>query len=71
MRTIVNISLPENLAKDMRSEVKRGQFASTSEFFRHLLRAYKQDALAKELHADRRAFAQGKGKTLRSLRDLR
>ena len=68
MRNIINISLPEVLAKEVEKEVKVGKFASKSEFFRYLLREHR---LAKELEEDRKEFERGNGKTLRSLRDLR
>ena len=68
MRNIINISLPDMLAAEVEHEVKAGGFASKSEFFRHLLRERK---LAKELGEDRREFERGKGKALKSLRDLR
>lgn len=68
MRNIINISLPEELTKQVKKEVKIGNYASTSEFFRHLLRTHK---LAEELKTSRREFETGKGKVLRSLRDLR
>ncbi len=68
MRNIINISLPEELTKQVQKEVKMGNYASTSEFFRHLLRTHK---LAEELKISRRDFETGKGKMLRSLRDLR
>ena len=68
MRTIVNISLPEVVAKEVEEEVKNGRFASKSEFFRHLLR---ERRIARELANDRSAFERGRGKLLKSLRDLR
>ena len=68
MRNVINISLPEALAKEVAEEVKKGGFASKSEFFRHVLRERK---LAKELAADRTRFEKGEGKLLKSLRDLR
>ncbi|MEK7121355.1 MAG: ribbon-helix-helix domain-containing protein [Patescibacteria group bacterium] len=68
MRNIINISLPEEMAKAVEREVKKGQFASTSEYFRHLLRTHE---LAEELEKSRREFEFGKGKILRSLKDLR
>ena len=68
MRNVINISLPEELTRQVQKEVRMGNFASVSEFFRHLLRTYK---LAKELKTSRRDFETGKGKVLRSLRDLR
>lgn len=68
MRNIINISLPEAMAKAVEREVRRGKFASTSEYFRHLLRTHE---LADELEKSRKEFEFGKGKVLRSLKDLR
>jgi Arc/MetJ-type ribon-helix-helix transcriptional regulator len=82
MRTIVNISLPKEMADELKREVKREGFASTSEFIRALIREYKRAQLAKELHAQVRAFERAKAKgpealkkagfsELKSLKDLR
>lgn len=68
MRTVVNISLPEVLAKEVEREVRKGKFASKSEFFRHVLR---ERALIKRLERSQKEFAAGKGKLFTSLRDLR
>ena len=68
MRNIVNISLPPDLARTLQGEVRRGKYASTSEFFRHLLRTHQ---FAQELKKDRKSFNTGKGKVLQSLRSLR
>ncbi len=68
MRNIVNISLPQLLVKEVEQEVRDGGFASKSEFFRHILR---QHRMARELESDRKEFERGKGKVLKSLRDLR
>jgi Arc/MetJ-type ribon-helix-helix transcriptional regulator len=81
MRTIVNISLPKEMAEEIKREVKREGFASTSEFVRTLIREYKRARHAKELHAQVRSFerARAKGpeyvekagfKVLKSLKDL-
>lgn len=67
MRTIVNISLPEDVAKEVKAVVKRERFASTSEFFRSLLR----ERFAEGLKEERIAFRKGKYKVLRSLKDLK
>ena len=82
MRTIVNISLPKEMAAEIKREVKREGFASTSEFIRSLMREYKRAQLAKELHAEVRAYERAKTKgpkalekagfkVLKSLKDLR
>lgn len=67
MRNIINISLPEEMAKMVEREVVRGKFASTSEYFRHLIRSHEA---AEELHKMREGFPRG-WKKLSSLRDLR
>lgn len=71
MRNIINISLPEKMAKLVEKEVRAGDFASVSEFFRYLIRTWHTSKLAEELKNDRKEFELGKGKPLRSLRDLR
>ena len=71
MRSVVNISLPKNMLKEVEKEVKAGNYASKSEFFRSLIRLWKEERLLKELKESRREIEQGKGKVLRSLKDLR
>lgn len=57
--------------KTVKSAVKTGEYASTSEFFRFLLRKWQEDRLLKELNDSRREISAGKGKILKSLKDLR
>ncbi|MCX6718996.1 MAG: ribbon-helix-helix domain-containing protein [Candidatus Taylorbacteria bacterium] len=71
MRSIINISLPSALANEVKKDVKSGNFASTSEFFRHLWRLWKNEQLAAEIRASERDFAKGKFKALNSFKDLR
>ncbi len=71
MRTAMTISLPEALAKDIRREAKAGNFASASEYLRHILREYRRLSLASELKSQKREFEKGKGVVLKSLKDLR
>ena len=71
MRNVINISLPPRMAQEVERAVKKGRYASTSEFFRHLLRVWNTHKLAEELEESRKEFETGKGKVLRSLRDLR
>jgi len=71
MRTIVNISLPAQLNTVVEKEVKTGQYASKSEFFRSLLRSWIEVRLAKELEESRKELKMRKGKLLTSLSDLR
>lgn len=71
MRTIVNISLPVQLYTVVEKEVKTGQYASKSEFFRSLLRSWMEARIVKELEESRKELKAGKGKLLTSLSDLR
>jgi len=71
MRNIVNISLPEKMVKAVENSMKKNHFSSKSEFFRTLLRSWMEDKLAKELDESRKELHNGKGKLLKSLKDLR
>ena len=71
MRTIVNISLPKELDRAVNRMVKEGKYATKSEFFRDLLRMKLEGRLVGELAESRKELAAGRGKTLRSLKDLR
>lgn len=71
MRTIMNISMPATLAEEVDMAVKEGNFASKSEFIRDLLREWKTQRLLADIKQSRKEIAQGKGKVLRSLKDLR
>ena len=71
MRTVINISVPESLAAEVKKEVKAGRFASTSEFFRHIWRSWQEEKMLRDIRQSQKEFAQGKGKILRSLKDLR
>ena len=65
----MTISLP--LTNVVEKEVKRGNYASKSEFFRYLLRQWMEGKLGYELSQSRKEIQQGKGKLLKSLTDLR
>ncbi len=71
MREIINISLPPQMAKTVKIAVKSGDYSSVSEFFRDLLRDWQENKLLKELNASRAEIAAGKGKVLKSLKELR
>ena len=58
------------MVKDIKQEVKKGEFASVSEFVRHLIRLWNTHKLGNQLLKDRSDFEMGKGKTLKSLEDL-
>ncbi len=71
MRTIINISLPKELSAVVEREVRRGKFATKSEFFRALVRMWEEEQILAELKKSEAEIAAGKGVKLRSLRDLR
>ncbi|MCX6789285.1 MAG: ribbon-helix-helix domain-containing protein [Candidatus Gribaldobacteria bacterium] len=71
MREIINLSLPRAMAKSVDDIVKEGSYASRSEFFRELLRMWMEGKILKELAVSQREIAVGKGKILKSLKDLR
>ena len=62
--------MPAKMARDVNREVKEGKFASTSEFFRHLLRLWNTEKLARDVAISRRQFAKGNYKILKSMKDL-
>lgn len=71
MRQIVSISLPQNLANLVDNTVAVEGYASKSEFFRELLRNWADTRMLFELNKSREEIINGKGKTLKSLKDLR
>lgn len=70
MRQIINISLPQQMARELKASVKKEGFATVSEFFRHLLRLWNTRRLAEELKRDRKKFNSGKGIVLKSFKEL-
>jgi Arc/MetJ-type ribon-helix-helix transcriptional regulator len=71
MREVINISLPSTMAKTVKLAVKKGEYASTSEFFRTLLRKWQEESLLEELRESELEIKNGKAKKLKSLKDLR
>ena len=73
MRTILNISLPKEVAADVKKAAKEEGFVSTSEFMRHVLREYKREKLMESLKRQRAQYRKNPRawKVLRSLKDLR
>lgn len=71
MRAIINISLPEPMALTVKRAVATGEYATKSEFFRSLIRNWSEQQLASELNQSRKELKTGKGKLLKSLKDLR
>lgn len=50
--------------------IKEYNYSSASEFFRDAVRALEDDKLIKDIMESEKEFAAGKGKVLRSLKDL-
>lgn len=71
MRAILNISLPKPMVEEIEAEVTLGNFATKSEFFRHVLRFWKEEKLLRELNKGKAEIRAGKGVYLKSLADLR
>lgn len=71
MRSVLNVSLPTIMAEKVRHEVKRGNYASVSEFFRALIREWEEERILAELRESQREVVRGKARVLHSLRDLR
>ena len=70
MRTTLNISMPVSLKKNVDLAVKEGNYASVSEFFRDAIRAWQEEQLYQSVLTSQKEFAQGKGKRLKSLKNL-
>ena len=71
MRNIINISLPEELNRVVERAVKKGKFATKSEFFRNLIRLWEERKLFTDLQESEKEFKTSKGKKLHSLVNLR
>lgn len=71
MRSIINISVPEKVKAKVEIAVKQGGYATTSEFFRHLLRLWQENQVLEELTKSRKQIVRKRGKVLTSLKDLR
>lgn len=72
MRSIINISLPKELNKNVERLAKKGNYATKSEFLRELIRErIEEEDLFARVEESRKEIKDGKGHILRSLRDLR
>jgi len=71
MRNIINISLPPELNAEVEKAVKKGRYASKSEFIRHLLRTWKEEQILKEIRESEKDFKEGRWKTIKSAKELR
>jgi len=70
MRTTLNISMPVAMKKNIDRVVKKGNYASVSEFFRDAVRAWESEHLIRELKESQAAARRGEFKILRSLKEL-
>ncbi|MDD5145159.1 MAG: ribbon-helix-helix domain-containing protein [Candidatus Pacebacteria bacterium] len=71
MRQIINISLSKELDAAVEWIVKRGRYSTKSEFLRELIRErIAEEDLLVRIRKSEAEFRSGKGKILRSLRDL-
>jgi len=71
MRTILNLSLPQDMALVVDAAVDSGNYASKSEFFRALLRDWMESCLLSGLKTSQKELKSGKGRLLKSLKTLR
>lgn len=71
MRAIINISLSDELNKEVEKVMRKGRYSTKSEFVRELLRSHLGDELVRQVKEGEKEIRAGKGKVLRSLRDLR
>jgi Arc/MetJ-type ribon-helix-helix transcriptional regulator len=70
MRTTLNISMPPEQKKNVDRMIKDYNYTSVSEFFRDAVRALEENILVKDIMESEKEFSVGKGKKLRSLKDL-
>jgi Arc/MetJ-type ribon-helix-helix transcriptional regulator len=70
MRTTLNISMPPEQKKNVDRMIKDYKYTSVSEFFRDAVRALEEDILVKDIMESEKEFSVGRGKKLRSLKDL-
>lgn len=71
MRSVISISLPESMVRAVEEKIKKSHFSTKSEFFRNLIRLWMEGKLAEELEESRKELHQGKGRLLKSLKNLR
>ena len=71
MREVINISLPKELNKTVEEIIKKEKYATKSEFFRDLLRMRIEGRIVRELSESRKELSAGRGKLLKSLKNLR
>lgn len=71
MRNVLSVSLPDDLLTDLARQAKENKYPTISEYVRHLIRLHNTEKLAREIQLSRAEMLAGKGKLLKSLKDLR
>lgn len=71
MRAILNVSLPVQMVAAVDEAVLEGEYMSKSELIRKLLRDWQESRMLGALKKSSEEIASGKGKLLKSLKDLR
>ena len=71
MREVINISLPKELNKAVEEIIEKEKYATKSELFRDLLRMKIEGRILHELAESRKELIAGRGKLLKSLKELR
>lgn len=72
MREIINISVTRDLNRAIDDLVKKGNYSTKSEFIRDIIRDKIAEAdLDYQIKKSKEEFKAGKGKILKSLKDLR
>lgn len=62
--------MPPKLFSKVEKAVAEHNYSSVSEFFRDAIRAWEEEQLYQSVLQSEKEFAEGKGKKLRSLKDL-
>ena len=62
--------MPPEQKKNVDQMIKDYKYTSVSEFFRDAIRALEENLLVKDIMESEKEFSVGKGKKLRSLKDL-
>ncbi|MFB6212835.1 MAG: type II toxin-antitoxin system ParD family antitoxin [Candidatus Magasanikbacteria bacterium] len=68
MRKTVNISLTEELKEEVDKAVESGRYSSRSEFFRELIRLWKEKKVLEDVHKSRKQIREGQGEELDSVK---
>ncbi len=68
---MTSVVVPQKLRKEFSSALRKGRYESEEDFFADLLRLWKENRLLDELKTSRKEIASGKGKVLKSLKNLR